>query len=204
MSCGRRPCCTTFLNVREIDATRTRWNLFSIWNNHKKTLEAFDKGFHSVLNFEGSVESLTQACLNSSAPYPFKIAIIQVHPSCGVTSTMNIFVCASPRCRLHVWAEHGVLFSQRFCLRASKDLFERIRGCSCVFLSGPRGRRSISGSLADHTCGIVFLLLALNCQKVVRIAFSTPLTSVAGPWHARLSHWRLKAAGGAGEHLGYL
>lgn len=29
------------------------------------------------LNFEGSVESLTQSCLNSSAPHPFKIAIIQ-------------------------------------------------------------------------------------------------------------------------------
>lgn len=29
------------------------------------------------LNFEGSVESLTQSCLNTSAPHPFKIAIIQ-------------------------------------------------------------------------------------------------------------------------------
>ncbi|KAI1762758.1 GTPase [Hypoxylon sp. FL1150] len=29
------------------------------------------------LNFEGSVESLTQSCLNSSAPHPFRIAIIQ-------------------------------------------------------------------------------------------------------------------------------
>ncbi|KAI1449301.1 GTPase [Annulohypoxylon stygium] len=39
------------------------------------TTAAFISLMH--LNFEGSVESLTQACLNSSAPHNFKIALIQ-------------------------------------------------------------------------------------------------------------------------------